>query len=108
MRANYTGGSIRWQNSAAPVTTRTTTSGPQTMGGRSTSSGPSNTRTERLPEMIGGRQAEIWRQMGVGRLQTGVSWAQPLFSMTGEAAGEEHVLTQMAVYRTVRFTSNDG
>jgi hypothetical protein len=63
-------------------------------------------RTERLPETIGGRQAEVWRQMGVGRLQTGVSFAQaPLFSILGEAAGDEQVTVQLAVFRTVRFAS---
>lgn len=107
MRASYSGGSIRWQNAAPPAMTRQP-GGVQSMGGRSSSSGPSSLRTERLPEMIGGRQAEIWRQMGVGRLQTGVSWPQPLFSIVGEAAGDEHVLLQMAVYRTVRFTGTDG
>lgn len=47
--------------------------------------------------------------MGVGRLQTGVSFSQPpQFSITGEAAGEEHVLTQLAVYRTIRFKETGG
>lgn len=59
--------------------------------------------------MIGGRQAEVWRQMGVGRLQTGVSFAQsPQFSIIGEAAGDEHVALQLAVFRTVRFIPSDG
>ena len=106
-RASYSGGSVRWQNNATQVTTRQS-SGPQSISGRSNPSS-SAVRTERVPEMVGGRQAEIWRQMGVGRLQSGVSFTQPpQFSITGEAAGEEHVLTQMAVYRTVRFTGTDG
>lgn len=106
-RASYSGGSIRWQNSPPPVTTRQST-GPQSIGGGS-SANSTPVRTERLPEMIGGRQAEVWRQMGVGRLQTGVSFAQaPQFSIIGEAAGDEHVVLQMAVFRTVRFVNPGG
>ena len=107
MRASYTGGSIRWQNTSSQGTTRQA-SGPQSIGGGS-SANSSPVRTERLPENIGGRQAEVWRQMGVGRLQTGVAFAQPpQFSITGEASGEEQVLLQLAVYRTVRFTNKGG
>ena len=106
-RASYSGGSIQWQNSSSQVMTRQST-GPQSIGG-SSSGNSSPVRTERLPETIGGRQAEVWRQMGVGRLQTGVSFAQaPQFSMTGEAAGDEHVVLQLAVFRTVRFTPSGG
>lgn len=106
-RASYSGGSIQWQNSPPPVMTRQST-GPQSIGGNSRASS-AQVRTERLPEMIGGRQAEVWRQMGVGRLQTGVSFAQaPQFSIIGEAAGEERVALQLAVYRTVRFTNPGG
>lgn len=106
-RASYSGGTIRWQNTATQVMTRQS-SGPQSISGR-TSPNSSQVRTERLPETIGGRQAEVWRQMGVGRLQTGVSFAQsPQFSITGEASGEEQVLLQLAVFRTVRFAETDG
>lgn len=106
-RASYSGGSVRWQNTASQVMTRQS-SGPQSISGR-TSASSSQVRTERLPETIGGRQAEVWRQMGVGRLQTGVSFSQsPQFSITGEASGEEQVLLQLAVYRTVRFIKTDG
>ncbi len=103
-RASYSGGSLRWQNTAPPVMTRQST-GPQSIGGNS-SANSTPVRTERLPEMIGGRQAEVWRQMGVGRLQTGVSFTQsPQFFITGEAAGDEQVALQLAVFRTVRFTN---
>jgi len=106
-RASYSGGSIRWQNTASQATTRQA-SGPQSIGGRA-APGSSAVRTERLPEVIAGRQAEVWRQMGVGRLQTGVSFAQaPQFSITGEAAGDEQVVLQLAVFRTVRFTNTGG
>ncbi len=100
-RASYAGGSIRWQLAALRTSMRS--SGPQSITG---ASDPNSTqvRTETVPETIGGRQATILRQMGVGRLQTSVNFAQPpLFSITGEAAGEEHVAMQLAVYRTVRF-----
>jgi hypothetical protein len=108
MRASYGGGSIRWQNTAPPVMTRQAT-GPQSIAGSGTSANSSPVRTERLPETIGGRQAEVWRQMGVGRLQTGVSFAQsPQFFMTGEASGDENVNLQLAVFRTVRFIPSDG
>jgi len=104
-RASYSGGSIRWQNSAPPVMTRQS-SGPQSIGGGG-SANSTPVRTERLPETIGGRQAEVWRQMGVGRLATGVSFPQaPLFSIIGEAAGDEQVTVQLAVFRTVRFVSS--
>lgn len=103
-RASYSGGSIRWQNSAPPVMTRQST-GPTSIGGGS-SANSTPVRTERFPETIGGRQADVWRQMGVGRLQTGVSFAQaPLFSINGEAAGDEQVTVQLAVFRTVRFAN---
>lgn len=107
-RASYSGGTIRWQNTASQGTARPS-SGPQSISGRSgTSANSSPVRTERLPEMIGGRQADVSRQRGVGRLQTGVFFAQaPQFSITGEAAGEEQVVLQLAVFRTVRFTSPD-
>lgn len=108
-RASYSGGSIRWQHSAPPPMTRQP-SGVTSLGGRSAASPNSSpVRTESLPEVIGGRQASVMRQMGVGRLQTGVNFPQPpLFSMFGEAAGEEQVNLQLAVYRTVRFKGSDG
>jgi hypothetical protein len=76
------------------------------MGASSANS--SAVRSEVLPEMIGGRQASVMRQRGVGRLQTSVSFAQaPQFSITGEASGEEQVELQLAVFRTVRVVSPD-
>jgi hypothetical protein len=106
-RASYSGGSIRWQNTATQVMTRQAT-GPQSIAGGSSGSS-SAVRTERLPEVIAGRQAEVWRQMGVGHLATGVSFAQaPQFSITGEAAGDEQLVLQLAVFRTVRFTNSGG
>ena len=108
MRASYGGGSLRWQHSAPPPQTRQA-AGPQSISGRSGGSGGASVRTQRQPEMIGGRQSEIWWQEGVGRLQTGVSFSQsPLFSITGEAAGDEQVKLQLAVYRTVRFVGSGG
>lgn len=105
-RASYSGGSIRWQNTASQGTARQA-SGPQSIGGRSNANS-SPVRSESNPEMIGGRQATVMRQMGVGRLQTSISFAQaPQFSITGEASGEEQVLLQLAVFRTVRFVSPD-
>jgi hypothetical protein len=105
-RASYSGGSIRWQNSAPPVMTRQSTGPTSISGGGGTSANSTPLRTERFPETIGGRQADVWRQTGVGRLQTGVSFAQaPLFSIIGEAAGDEQVAVQLAVFRTVRFVS---
>lgn len=107
MRASCSGGSIRWQITASQAGARAS-SGPQSIMG-TTSANSSAVRTEALPGVIGGRQATVMRQMGVGRLQTGVSFAQaPQFSITGEASGEEQVVLQLAVYRTVRFTSTDS
>lgn len=104
-RASYGGGSIRWQNSSPPVMTRQST-GPTSIISGGSSPNSTAVRTERFPETIGGRQADVWRQMGVGRLATGVSFAQaPLFSIIGEAAGDEQVAVQLAVFRTVRFAS---
>jgi hypothetical protein len=105
-RASYSGGSIRWQNTASQGGTRGA-SGPQSFGGRSNGNS-SPVRTETVPEMIGGRQASVMRQMGVGRLETSVVFSQaPQFSITGEASGEEQVALQLAVFRTVRFASSD-
>ncbi len=103
-RASYAGGSLRWQHeSVRALTAMSPGSGPQNFSG-SRNGNSSPVRTESVPEVIGGRQASVMRQMGVGRLQTHVNFLQPpLFSITGEAAGEEHVATQLAVYRTVRF-----
>ncbi|MFN0098541.1 MAG: hypothetical protein ACKVS7_07695 [Gemmatimonadaceae bacterium] len=103
-RASYAGGSIRWQHESVRATTpMASSSGPQSLsGGRNPNSTP--VRSESVPEVIGGRQATLMRQMGVGRLQTHVNFTQPPpFSISGEAAGDEHVMTQLAVYRTVRF-----
>lgn len=103
-RASYAGGSLRWQHESVRAVTRlASSSGPQSIsGGRNPNSTP--VRTESVPEVIGGRPATVMRQMGVGRLQTHVTFTQPpLFSISGEAAGDEHVTTQLAVYRTVRF-----
>lgn len=102
-RASYAGGSLRWQHESVRASASSSSSGPQSFSGaRNPNSSP--VRTESVPEVIGGRQASVMRQMGVGRLQTHVNFLQPpLFSITGEAAGEEHVATQLAVYRTVRF-----
>ena len=101
-RAIYSGGNIQWQHNAPPVQTRSS-SGPSSIGSSSRSAGASAVRTESFPEVIGGAQAEISWQTGVGRLQSRVSWRQPLFSMVGEAAGESQLQIQLAVYRTVRF-----
>ena len=101
-RAIYSGGNIQWQHSTPPAQTRSS-SGPTSIGGSSRSDGGSSVRTENFSEMIGGAPAEMSRQTGVGRLQSRVSWRQPLFSMVGEAAGETQLQVQLAVYRTVRF-----
>ncbi|MCC7003376.1 MAG: hypothetical protein IT357_14560 [Gemmatimonadaceae bacterium] len=103
-RASYAGGSIRWQHTANRVMIRSgSTSSPQNISG-SSNANSSPVRTESVPEIIAGRQATVMRQMGVGRLATSVNFTQPPpFSISGEAAGEEHVTIQLAVYRTVRF-----
>ena len=109
-RASYGGGSIRWEHATVRATPSASASGPTSLTGRSNSS-PNSTpvRSEALPEMIGGHQATVMRQMGVGRLQTSVNFPNPpQFSMTGEASGEEQVNLQLAVYRTVRFKETDG
>lgn len=101
-RASYSGGSIRWQH-APPPAARSSSGGPTTLTGGARSQGASNVRTESFPEMIGGVQANLAWQVGVGRLTSSVIFRQPLFSIAGEAAGEEQIQTQLAVYRTVRF-----
>ncbi len=105
-RASYGGGSIRWEHTASQGGSRQS-AGPQSISGsRNANSSP--VRSEALPEMIGGRQAVVMRQMGVGRLQTSVVFsAPPQFSITGEAAGDEQVKVQLAVYRTIRFKEQE-
>lgn len=102
-RASYSGGSIRWQFASPPVA-RNSGGGPTTLTGGSRSTGASAVRSQSLPEMIGGVQATVAWQEGVGRLTSSVIFQQPLFSIAGEAAGDEQIKTQLAVYRTVRFT----
>ena len=105
-RASYSGGSLRWQHTAPPVMTRSA-SGPSSLSGRSNPNS-SAVRSETVIEDIGGRQANVMRQTGVGRLQTVVSFTQaPQFFISGEAAGEEQVKLQLAVFRTVRFARPD-
>jgi hypothetical protein len=115
-RANYSGGTVRWQYSLGrgtmTVTTTTTVAsggaagrGPGSIAnsGARGSAGTTMGRRVTTNEMIGGQMADIWFEEGNGRVGTGITFRDPPLSFTGEAAGSDNVALQLAVYRTIRF-----
>lgn len=109
-RANYAGGTLRWDNAPQrlPVTVQGGPSGRMSStsiaNGGGSSAGTTMARRGSFSEMIGGQMATITREEGTGRVATGVSFRDPPLYFTGEASGQENVLLQIAVYRTIRFT----
>lgn len=82
---------------------RSTTS---SMGGRVVTSDPvtpNDMETDRKPETIGGRQADVWRNRFNGRYATGGQWASPHVYITGEAMSAGDADMEIAIIRSVRF-----
>lgn len=100
-RARFAGGSVQWKNGRPPRPDAAFRVGDRVSPDAMVSAAPRTT----FEEIVGGEQAEFWRQSLRGSFKTGATWNSPGMYFTGDANSEELAGVQFAVYRTVRFTT---
>jgi hypothetical protein len=115
--ASFQAEKLRWGTGERP---RNPTGGPVTVGRITVeraagSAPPSDAAAQRLvddqmgitreTETIDGRRVEITRNHHNDLVNIGATWTQPRVWFSGEAASNEQANTQLAIIRSVRFTT---
>ncbi len=98
-------GSVTWGTGAPPRTAvRTEVRTVPASEIETTPAGVPDSDLRRFTEVIGGQDAQVWRNRFGGAYYTGVRWDGPRVWLTGEAGGPETADLQLKIFRTVRFS----